>query len=218
MPILEFIKKVDRELFEFINRDFTSHFLDGIMIILRNPLTWIPLYVFLTWWGIVKLKKQVLFFIVFSVVTVSLTDSITAFVLKPFFERLRPCYEPALAGIVRILDGCGGKYSFPSNHAANHFGLATFWFLSIYKMIGKRWYWLWFWAFLVCYAQIYVGKHYPGDILGGAIFGTFTGMLIYLVYDRVTRSSRKFPPFMMNTKSQLHAEIPARPNDYEIIT
>ena len=64
----------------------------------------------------------------------------------------------------------------PSNHAANHFGLATFWYFSIRAINGRKWSWLWLWAALICYAQVYVGKHYPFDVLVGGIVGTLTGL------------------------------------------
>ena len=64
----------------------------------------------------------------------------------------------------------------PSSHATNHFALATFWFLAIQKLKGKKWYWLWFWAALVAYAQIYVGKHYPFDVLAGTALGILIGL------------------------------------------
>jgi membrane-associated phospholipid phosphatase len=187
MPILQSLEKLDQSLFVFINHDAHSPVLDPLMSLLRNPDTWIPLYVFMAFWSVIRLKKVTWLFVLCTLLTIALTDSVTAFVFKPFFERIRPCAEPALAGIVRVLDGCGGKYSFPSNHAANHFGLAAFWFNAISKMTGKKWYWLWIWAFLVCYAQIYVGKHYPGDILAGAIFGICMGILSYRLFSWLLR-------------------------------
>jgi undecaprenyl-diphosphatase len=182
MSILQSLEKIDRSLFTFINQDAHTAFLDPVMSLLRNPDTWIPLYVFMAFWAVIRLKKITWLFVLCTLVMFAFTDSVTAFVFKPFFERLRPCAEPTLAGIVRVLDGCGGKYSFPSNHAANHFALATLWYGTIKKMTGKKWYWLWAWAFLICYAQVYVGKHYPGDILAGTVFGICSGILFYRVY------------------------------------
>ena len=182
MPILQSLEKIDRSLFNLINQDAHVAFLDPVMSLLRNPDTWIPLYVFMAFWSVIRLKKVTWLFVLCTLVMFAFTDSVTAFVFKPFFERLRPCAEPGLAGIVRVLDGCGGRYSFPSNHAANHFALATFWYSTIKKMTGKKWYWLWAWAFLVCYAQVYVGKHYPGDILAGAAFGICAAALTYWLF------------------------------------
>ena len=191
MSILQTLEKLDRSLFVFINHDAHAPFLDPLMSLLRNPDTWIPLYIFMAFWTVIRLKKMTWLFVLCTLLTFALTDSVTAFIFKPFFERLRPCAEPSLVGIVRILDGCAGKFSFPSNHAANHFGLATFWFGAISMMTGKKWYWLWAWAFLVCYAQVYVGKHYPGDILGGAIFGICIGTLSYRLFSKVIRILRR---------------------------
>lgn len=182
MPILESLEKLDSSLFKLINQDATASFLDPVMSLLRNPDTWIPLYVFMAFWSVIRLKNFTWLFVLCTLLMFAFTDSVTAFVLKPFFERLRPCAEPSLAGIVRVLDGCGGKYSFPSNHAANHFALATFWYGAIKKSTGKKWYWLWAWAFLICYAQVYVGKHYPGDILAGTVFGICAGLFTYRLF------------------------------------
>jgi undecaprenyl-diphosphatase len=79
---------------------------------------------------------------------------------------------------------CGGYYSFPSSHAANHFGLATFWFWSVWMMTGKKWTWLWYWALAIGYAQIYVGKHYPADILAGALLGWIVGLINAKIFEK----------------------------------
>jgi membrane-associated phospholipid phosphatase len=207
MPILQSLEKIDRSLFELINHDATAPFLDPVMSLLRNPDTWIPLYVFMAFWSVIRLKKVTWLFVLCTLITFAFTDSVTAFIFKPLFERLRPCAEPALAGIVRVLDGCGGKYSFPSNHASNHFGLAAFWFGAIHLMTGKRWYWLWIWAFLVCYAQVYVGKHYPGDILAGAIFGICTGILTYRLFLWLQRFIQKKLPETIAAENNPGTEV-----------
>ncbi|HTF28056.1 MAG TPA: phosphatase PAP2 family protein, partial [Flavitalea sp.] len=75
------------------------------------------------------------------------------------------------------------------SHASNHFGLATFWFLGIERMTRRKWYWLWLWAGIICYAQIYVGKHYPLDIAGGALLGVMTGLLCFRIFDKWTSQS-----------------------------
>lgn len=150
--------------------------LDWIMPVLREPLTWVPLYVFMLYYTFRKGKNKAWAFIVLSVLTFAITDSLCAQVLKPWFGRLRPCHDPDMQTVLRGLVDCGGLYSMPSNHAANHFGLATFWFFTIRSMTGKKWHWLWIWAAAVCYAQVYVGKHYPFDILVGSCTGFLTGL------------------------------------------
>jgi undecaprenyl-diphosphatase len=176
MPLLSWLENWDRILFVLVQHDSDSAVLDTIMQIIREPLTWVPLYGFMAYYAFrVGKRSQFGAFILLSVVTFAITDSLTAQILKPLFERPRPCHDPQLQNYLRGLVDCGGLYSMPSNHAANHFGLATFWYFSIRAINGRKWSWLWLWAVLICYAQVYVGKHYPGDVLIGAIVGTLTG-------------------------------------------
>jgi len=138
-------------------------------------------------------------FIILSVLTFAITDSVTAQLLKPMFGRLRPCHAPEIQPYLRALVDCGGLYSMPSNHAANHFGLAAFWFFTIRQVTGKKWRWLWFWAAIICYAQVYVGKHYPFDVLVGAIFGTLTGLGMSRLFVYWEQRRGRHIPFVANT-------------------
>ncbi len=185
-------KRVDKILFMLINHDSDSKILDPIMITLRNPYTWIPLYACLLLYSVIKMKGKVFFFTFLSVLVVAITDLSCSDILKPFFHRLRPCYDPGLEGRIRILIDCGGNYSFPSNHAANHFGLAMFWFCYIRTVTGRKWQWLWLWALIIGYAQVYVGKHFPADILAGAVFGLLTGRLIFGIFKYICRHTPDF--------------------------
>jgi undecaprenyl-diphosphatase len=184
MSLVRLLENIDKILFLFINHDSDHAFLDPVMLFLRNPYSWIPLYGFLLWFVIWKGGKKAKPFIILSCLSVLATDFITSRIFKPFFGRLRPCFEPSLHGLVRSLVDCGGEYSFPSNHAANHFGLAAFWFWSLLLLTGKKYHILWIWAFLISYAQIYVGKHYPLDILAGGIFGYIVGTLGAKIFRR----------------------------------
>lgn len=177
MPLLNWLDNLDRILFVLIQHDTDSVVLDKIMPVIREPLTWIPFYGFMLFYAFRAGRRQqkAWAFVILSVVTFAITDSLTAQILKPLFERPRPCHDPELQNYLRGLVDCGGLYSMPSNHAANHFALATFWYFSIRAINGRKWPWLWAWAALICYAQVYVGKHYPGDVLIGAILGALTG-------------------------------------------
>ncbi|MDP4150999.1 MAG: phosphatase PAP2 family protein [Bacteroidota bacterium] len=176
MSLLNWLDHLDKLLFVLIQHDSDHPVLDRIMPVLRDPYTWIPLYALLLYYGIRKGRKKAWIFIMLSLLTFAITDSVSAQLLKPLFERPRPCYEPELSTLLRGLVDCGGLYSMPSSHAANHVGLAAFWYFSIRTMTGKRWTWLWFWAGAIGYAQVYVGKHYPLDIVAGSIFGLLTGI------------------------------------------
>lgn len=191
MTIWQKLDQIDKAAFTFVHAKAYSPSLDWLMLLLRQPETWIPLYAFLLFWIFRYLKKDAWKFLAISVVCFAITNTVGVEVLKPLFARLRPCHDPVLQPIIRNIIGCGGEYSMPSAHACNHFGLAALWFWSIQHIRGKKWYWLWLWAFLVCYAQVYVGKHYPGDILVGAIFGTFIGFLMYKAFEWWTRPSNK---------------------------
>lgn len=191
MSLLQWLDHLDKILFVLIQHDSDHAVLDVIMPVFRDPLSWIPLYAFMLYYAFRAGRQyanahldgrsgggvsEAFAFIILTVATVAITDSVTAQILKPLFGRLRPCHDPEIQPFLRGLVDCGGLYSMPSNHAANHFGLAAFWYYSIRAMNGRRWNWLWFWAGIICYAQVYVGKHYPFDILAGCLFGMLTGL------------------------------------------
>jgi membrane-associated phospholipid phosphatase len=191
MPVLHWLDHLDKILFIIIHNDADQKLLDDILPLLRNPTTWIPLYVFMFYYFLQKMGSKVWLFVLFTLILIALTDSFAAQILKPFFERLRPCHDPELQPFLRNIVECGGMYSMPSNHAANHFALATFWYWSVFLLSGKKWKWLWVWAVLICYAQVYVGKHYPSDILMGAILGFITGNVMAKIFERMTKISNK---------------------------
>ena len=184
MALWEWLLYVDQELFTWINVDGSVGVLDGFMKLMRNQYTWIPLYAFVLFFLIRFAGKQAIQFIILTLLCFAITDYTSASIIKPMLGRLRPCHNPELMDEMRMLVGCGGPYSFPSTHASNHFGLATFWFLAIARITNKKWNWLWLWAGVICYAQIYVGKHYPLDILGGALLGFLAGNLCFAIFDR----------------------------------
>lgn len=183
MSLIEILKSLDKIIFILIQNDSDRFFLDNIMVGLRNPITWIPLYLYMLYFITKKKRNGSWLFILFSILTVAIADNVSASLLKPYFARLRPCADPEIYQYVRNLVDCGGLYSFPSSHAANHFGLATFWFWSIFKITGKKWQWLWVWALLIGYAQIYVGKHYPFDIAAGALLGWCIGLIMAKTFE-----------------------------------
>ncbi|MBS1567067.1 MAG: phosphatase PAP2 family protein [Bacteroidetes bacterium] len=178
MTVLRLLERIDKMIFVAIHNDSDAPFLDGFMLLLRNPLTWIPLYAFLLYYAIRRAGMQAWKFIVLSVLCFAITDCLSAAVLKPLFARPRPCHDAELQPFIRGVLDCGGMFSFPSSHASNHFGLAVFWYWSIWIMTGKKWKWLWIWAAMISYAQVFVGKHYPVDVLGGALLGITVGTLL----------------------------------------
>lgn len=179
--LLNILKEWDQWLFIIINSSFTNPVFDSVMPFLRNSLNWAPLYLFLIVLATYNFKAKGWWWVLFLLVTVSMTDMIGARVLKAGFERLRPCSDPDFWTHVRLLvDHCSGGYSFTSNHAANHFGVASFFYFTFRPVFRHAWI-SFAWAAAISYAQIYVGVHYPGDVLGGTLLGlavgTFTARL-----------------------------------------
>jgi len=152
---------------------------------LRIAYYWTPVYLFLFVFIIMNFKGRGWWWLVIFLCTVSLCDMTSTNLFKEVFHRLRPCADLDFFQNVRlVVDSCGGKYGFTSNHAANHFGMATFIFLTLKPVIGK-WVWLaYLWAAIIGYAQVYVGVHYPFDILGGAAIGFLFGWLLGVFFNK----------------------------------
>jgi undecaprenyl-diphosphatase len=178
--MLDQLIELDKKLLLFLN-SFHTPWLDPVMYFSSQTLAWLPLYIFLLYLIIKEYKKETWIVLLGIILTILLADQITASVMKPYFERLRPSREPTLQGLVHLVNRfngeiyTGGQYGFASSHAANTFGTATFFFL-LFKA-KKKWIgWLFLWAATMTYTRIYLGVHYPGDILVGGIVGVLSGI------------------------------------------
>ncbi|MEO7308666.1 MAG: phosphatase PAP2 family protein [Ferruginibacter sp.] len=167
---------LDKELFKLVNGQWTNSFFDWIGPWLRNSTVWVPLYLFLFLFLLINFKKDGLWIVIFAIITIAITDPVSSKILKPYFNRVRPCNDPDMISIVRyFLHYRPGNGSFPSSHAANHFAMAMYFYATLKRYFGK-WALLFFvWASIIGYAQVYVGVHYPFDVLGGAVFGCLVG-------------------------------------------
>jgi undecaprenyl-diphosphatase len=168
----------DRNLLRLINNTWQNSFFDWLMPWLRNSLVWAPLYLFLIVFIVINFKKTGWWLVLFAICTIILSDFVSSKLIKENIIRLRPCNDPAIADWVRVLVGYRPQSSsFTSSHAANHFALAMFLFTTLKKYF-KKWLALFFiWAFSICYAQVYVGVHYPLDVFAGALIGIVIGYL-----------------------------------------
>ena len=191
--MLKALLELDKQLFVSLNH-WSGPFVDPVMIFLSGPVPWIifALAVLFTankcqpWSG----TCIPLFITIGSLIlAVFLSEQISVHLFKNTFERLRPCHDPDMLGKVRLVaESCGGKYGFVSTHASNSFSLAI---LSA-LILKRRWFTIsvFAWAALISYSRIYLGLHYPGDVLGGMALGMIIGVLTYRLYKSITGERR----------------------------
>ena len=169
--------QLDKELLLWLNSHNTP-FWDVIMMFFTRKEFWIPLYLLLLY-QIYKVKgKEALWWILGAFFLIFLCDQISTQLFKNVFERFRPSHDPSLEGIVNLVSGYkGGRYGFVSSHATNSFGFALFTSL----LFRNRLYTLFIfsWSLLVIYTRIYLGVHFPGDVIGGMILGLILGYGVY---------------------------------------
>ena len=182
---LQILKDWDTWLFLKINREWTNPFFDNFLPLYRDMNFWMPFYFFLLLFVLMNYGWKSWTFIVAIIVTVTITDQMSSSFFKNFVDRPRPCQDEFLMHYARLLlNRCPSSQSFTSSHATNHFGMAAFLFVTLKNVWGKWSYLLFVWAATISYAQIYVGVHYPLDIIGGALVGCLAGYVIANVYVR----------------------------------
>lgn len=180
---MEDILALDQKLFLEMN-SYHNAWLDQIMMFLSSTTGWIPLYLILFYLLLKNYRKQIWLVLLAITLTVFFADQITSSLMKPFFARLRPSHEPTLQGLVYIVSNYkGGNYGFASSHAANTFGIATLMWLLLKNY--RPWIaLLFFWAGFVGYTRIYLGVHYPGDIVAGQCVGLMSALATYSGFTR----------------------------------
>lgn len=189
--MVENLVEFDQHLFLKLNQ-WASPAFDPVMLFLSGWIPWVlflVLFLFLTGYRSGKILSQRNLIIVIGLTaTWILSDMVSVHLFKDIFERLRPCHEPSIADQVRLVaESCGGQYGFVSSHASNSFSLAIFSAL----IIRRKWFTIcvFIWALTISYSRIYLGVHYPGDILCGLLLGLFIGVIIYNFLSLFTRHS-----------------------------
>lgn len=179
--MIEYLDKIDRSIFLFLN-GIHSPFWDKVMYWISGDTSWIFLYILLLFGLVIKYRWRMIFIVIAITLAITASDQFSVHLFKEVFERLRPCHDADISGLVHLVNNhCGGKFGFVSSHAANTFALAM-----LTSGLFQNKYYTWFifiWASIVSYSRIYLGVHYPGDIIGGALLGIFIGWLISFLFN-----------------------------------
>ena len=177
--MLDLILEYDHKLFLLLNNLGNESF-DWFWMLMTNKLFNFFVYSIALIYLLKKTDiKSLISMILFLSILILISDQ-TSNLFKNFFERLRPCYDEQISSYMRLVkDSCGGLYSFFSAHASNSFALASFFFFVYYKIIQRKIILFFVLASLVSYSRVYIGVHYPLDIITGSVFGFVSGFILF---------------------------------------
>ena len=177
--MFEWLLEFDKKLLFALNHSHTPLF-DWLMWQFSGILMWLPLYAFIIYLLVKKFKEKALLVILIVIFAIGIADYTSVHLFKEVFKRLRPCHNPLIMdSIILVKDYCGGKYGFISSHASNSFALAR-----ISSLLLRKKYFtiiIFLWAILVSISRVYLGVHYPSDIMAGALWGSVIGFLLYKI-------------------------------------
>ena len=183
--------QIDQWLFHLINNEWHNPVLDAVVPFWREKAFWIPLYLLLAGFVAWKFRMRAVYFLLAVALTVGLADTVSSKAIKESVRRLRPCNDAAVKDEVKLLVHCGPGYSFTSSHAANHFAVATFLMLTLGAFYPWMRWPLLLWAASIAFGQVYVGVHYPLDVIAGGLLGSIIGFSVAKVYLRQDRIKLK---------------------------
>jgi undecaprenyl-diphosphatase len=189
----EWLRSLDQSSSIFLNH-WLSPWLDSFMIYWSSKIIWIPLYAVLIVFLYLRFgKKKVLSVVMLLLALIFLSDQTASAVFKPLFQRLRPCHDTDLIPLIRLPDGCGGRFGFASSHAANSMALAVFFLLlPVRNRSRKLAITLIIWSVINGWSRIYLGMHYVGDVVCGFAIGAFYAALIHWLARRFRIFDEKF--------------------------
>lgn len=186
---MDTLSTIDSDLFLFLN-GLHVDWLDKVMTLLTDMWIWLPLYLLLIYWTVKQYGKRCWWVFLAVGLVVLCSDQISSHLFKPLFHRLRPCFNKDFEGIIHLPKGlAGGRFGFTSSHAANTFAIAAF----VTPVLSKYRPWqaiaLFLWAIISSYSRIYIGYHYPGDIVVGSILGIIVGLVFWKVFHRIQKKA-----------------------------
>lgn len=179
------LSTIDSDLFLFLNGLHTG-WMDRIMVLVTDMWVWLPFYALWAYWAMRQYGKRCWWVFLGVGLVVLCSDQLASHVCKPFFHRLRPCYNIDFQDLIYLPKGmAGGKFGFVSSHAANTFAVSVF----LAPVLAKYRPWaaitLFLWASVSSYSRIYIGYHYPGDILAGAALGVLVGWVFWKIFQKL---------------------------------
>jgi undecaprenyl-diphosphatase len=185
---LEKYLAIDKIIFLFVQDYLRNPFLDLIIPFLRNKYFWLPIYLLVLHQIFTRQRHLFIKYFFFLLGLISITDFFNSSLLKNIFCRIRPCNDKLINTLFEPLVPCGSGFSFPSSHAVNHFALAAFFYYTT-PFIPIKWRFIWYiWAFSISFAQVYVGVHYPSDVILGGFIGFYFGNIVAKIYLRMVNN------------------------------
>ncbi len=184
---METLQQFDLRFFYFVNQTMANDVFDILCPIIRERTFMATCYLVFAAIMYRAFPRYFLKIAAVGALTFLLTDQISASLIKPMVHRIRPCNDPLVLNRL-IIEQCGNGFSFVSSHATNSFGMATF--LSMVRRKRRTAIILVIWASLVCFSQVYVGVHYPGDVIAGGILGATIGLVSGVLYTKFISPSR----------------------------
>ena len=181
--MLEYLVQLDKKLFIFLN-NFGSAPFDTIWLLITKQINWIPFFLILLFILFKKLGPKKLGIAILTVAAlITFTNEITD-VIKFSVQRIRPCNDDTLVGLIRVVKD-SDTFSYFSGHASNSTASMMFVYL-ILRRYYKYSYLIFLYPLIFAYSRIYLGLHFPLDIISGYVFGSFTGILFYFLFDKIS--------------------------------